>query len=165
MVLGVSIIFCILKRILVLGSLRPVLLERVSDRAVIGSSLTLIVIVTVKAPILADIGKYWAISGDIRVFWADIWGIRVICSSDRSVTCWARSDSSRSGSVKYQARSVQHVSGACHYNKAENGRVNTIRLTLCVLSPISGLWLWLLALVTGDMCQVKGDTQHVAHDT
>ena len=48
------------------------------------------------------------------------------------------SDSSRAGSVKSQARSGQAVSGKCRFDMAQNGRVNTIGLTLSVLSTISG---------------------------
>ena len=65
--------------------------------------------------------------------------ISVICSGDRSVTCSARSDSSRAGSVKGQARPGQAVSGTCFYDFAQNGCVNTIRLTLRVLTSISAI--------------------------
>ena len=50
----------------------------------------------------------------------------------------SRSDSRRAGSVKCQARSGHAISSTCRYDMAENGRVNTISLKLCVLSTISG---------------------------
>ena len=47
--------------------------------------------------ILGDIGRYRAISSDIRV----------IFSSVKSVMCWVRSKSSRTGSVNYKPNMVR----------------------------------------------------------
>ena len=55
------------------------------------------------------------------------------------VICWARSGSSPAGSVKCQARSGQAVLGTCCYDMAQNGSVNTMRLTLHFLLTIFGL--------------------------
>ena len=87
------------------------------DRVVIGSGpehppmtktvkcleffFTMTVIVTLNGPIFQaisdDIGRYRTISGDIRV----------IFSSVKSVMCWVRSKSSRTGSVNYKPNMVR----------------------------------------------------------
>ena len=78
-------------------------------------------------------GKYLAISSNIRVFWVDICRYWVICSSDRTVKCWSRSDSSYTGSVNCPARWGQALLSICSYNMAQNNPVNTIRLIPRVL--------------------------------
>ena len=64
--------------------------------------------------------------------------------------------SSHAGLLKCQARSGQAVSDMCRYNMAQNRLVNTIWVTLCVLSIISGLhikiFVWLGNCYEFELC-------------
>ena len=91
------------------------------------------VLFEIKWQIRTNIGQYSIIQG---YFWRIYGDIRVICSSDRSGTCRARSDSmgAGEGSVNQDQGKSCRVS---IYDIAQSGCVDTIRLTPCVLSTIS----------------------------
>ena len=59
------------------------------------------------AHISGDIGRYRTICGDIVRYRAILSDIRVIFSSVKSVFCWVRSKSSRTGSVNYRPNMVR----------------------------------------------------------
>ena len=59
------------------------------------------------AHISGDIGRYGEISDDIRQYPAISSDIRVLFSSVKSVMCWVRSKSSRTGSVNYKPNMVR----------------------------------------------------------
>ena len=81
--------------------------------------------------------QYWAISDDVGQYWTISSDIRVIFSSVKSVMCWVRSKSSRTGSIN------------CKPNMVRPCRIRTVTISLkmtdigryrCIAIYIAHFW-------------------------